>query len=108
LLHTWFEWIGGALDEQPDSIFSLTTILSLSLGTRGPANRRQISYQAGEHTDDRGLLLGMYFPAAGENWNSLQDGKWFPEISDEPHGRYLTFWVSKGGDSVKILMISGF
>jgi hypothetical protein len=88
---------------------ALTTILSLLAGRTHAqqTNPTDKFTKAGEHTDDRGLLLGMYFPAAGENWNSLQDGKWVPEISDAPHGQYLTFWVSKGGDSVKIQMISG-
>lgn len=92
---------------------ALTTILSLLAGRMqaqqtGPAGKPT---KASEHTDDRGLLLGVYFPAAGTNWDSVSnpspDMKWVPEISDEPHGQYLTFWVSKSGDSVKIQIIKG-
>jgi len=59
-----------------------------------------------EHSEDRGLLLGMYFPVDG-SWDYLQSGTWVPEISGEPHGQYLTLWVSKTGDSVKVQAVKG-
>ncbi len=57
-----------------------------------------------------GLLLGMYFPETA-SWDDLNNDaveqKWVPEISMEPQGRYLTFWISKTGDVVNIQAVEG-
>src|SRR5215467_508872 len=61
--------------------------------------------------EDRGLLLGMYFTNAA-TWDelaSLSTGseKWTPGISKEPHGKYLTLWISRSGNAVKIQPVEG-
>jgi len=59
---------------------------------------------------DVGLLLGLYFPK-NVTWNMLQnaggDEKWVPEISLQPHGTYLTFWISRRSGSMTIKPIVG-
>src|SRR5277367_4657061 len=62
-----------------------------------------------EHAADSGLLLGLYLPngAGWDNVDNLGPGdKWVPDISAEPHGRYLTMWVSKSGGTLKIQAIN--
>jgi hypothetical protein len=57
-----------------------------------------------------GLLQGLYFPedAGWDNVDNLGGGnKWVPEISAQPHGRYLTIWVSKSGSTIKVQAING-
>jgi hypothetical protein len=65
---------------------------------------------AAEHAGDRGLLLGIYFPKSA-SWDNLQnagpDEKWVPDISMKPHGKYLTFWISRSGGTVKIQTTEG-
>jgi hypothetical protein len=70
----------------------------------------QKSAVAPEHASDAGLLLGLYFPNIA-NWDDLQrtgvDSKWVPEISKEPHGKYLTFWISRSAGTAKIQSVEG-
>jgi hypothetical protein len=65
---------------------------------------------APEHAADAGLLLGLYFPNIA-NWDDLRnagsDTKWVPEISREPHGKYLTFWISRSAGTIKIQPVEG-
>jgi len=61
-------------------------------------------------SDDRGLLLGMYFPNSA-TWEMLRnagtENKWVPEISLQPHGKYLTFWISRRKGEVTIKPVEG-
>lgn len=63
-----------------------------------------------DHGGDRGLLLGIYFPD-GVSWNDIATAspneKWVPEISDQIHGQYLTFWITKTRRGEKIEAIQG-
>jgi hypothetical protein len=65
---------------------------------------------AADHAGDRGLLLGIYFPTSA-SWDNLPnagpDEKWVPDISIEPHGQYLTFWISRSGNTVKVQATEG-
>jgi hypothetical protein len=64
---------------------------------------------ASEQAADRGLLLGIYLPN-GASWDDLRNDvrdKWVPAISTDQHGKYLTFWISRSGGSVKIQAIEG-
>jgi hypothetical protein len=76
-----------------------------------PVAAANIPAVASEHAADRGLLLGIYLPNAA-TWDDLRDEvrdqKWVPDVSMEPQGKYLTFWISRsGGGSVKIQAIEG-
>jgi hypothetical protein len=80
-----------------------------------PAQRASPEKQAtvaNARTEEIGLLLGIYFPNAA-SWDNLtsfsasDDTKWVPDISAEPHGHYLTFWISRRGDALKIQAIDG-
>jgi hypothetical protein len=87
-------------------LFLFSAVLCLSAASspaqQPPATNAQPNAQ--EHSEDRGLLLGLYFPIE-PGWSDLQSEMWVSEISDEPHGQYLTLWVSKTGESVKIQAI---
>jgi hypothetical protein len=93
--------------------FLLYLVIFCLTAARAPAQQAapQKKPAAGaEHSDDRGVLLGVYFPE-GASWEDMRfdtsDQKWVPDISKEPHGQYLTFWVSKSGGVVKIQATEG-
>ena len=90
------------------AVFCLTHVCS-SAPQSPPQKKATV---AATSLDEGGLLLGMYFPSAA-SWDDLthlstnDDTKWAPGISAEPHGRYLTFWISRHGDTLKIQAIDG-
>jgi hypothetical protein len=61
-------------------------------------------------SNDRGLLLGMYFPKDATHdflRNAGTENHWISEISPEPHGSYITFWISRRNGEVTIKPIEG-
>jgi hypothetical protein len=60
------------------------------------------------HVNDRGLLLGVYFPNdPNVSWNDLTAEKWVPDVSSEPRGQFLTFWIARTGETVSIQAVDG-
>jgi hypothetical protein len=60
------------------------------------------------HANDRGLLLGVYFPNdPNVRWNNLGAETWFLDLSSEPQGQYLTFWISRVDKTVNIQAVKG-
>ena len=99
--------------------FRISTVILISVVVLCLAAGRADAQQAGpvrssavvaEHAGDRGLLLGMYFPKDA-SWDQLRnagpDEKYVPDISMEPHGQYMTFWIARSGGAVKIQAIEG-
>src|SRR5215469_6938014 len=92
----------------------LVSLGALCLGLAGVTAQQSAPARkpaVGTVADDRGLLLGIYFPnrATLENLTSLKEGdqKWVPDISTKPHGKYLTVWISRSGNAVKIQTVEG-
>ena len=92
-------------------LWILIALVSLGNADAQQLGTAKIPAVASEHATDRGLLLGIYLPNEA-SWddlrNEVQDQKWVPDISMDPQGKYLTFWISRsGGGSVKIQAIEG-
>ena len=70
--------------------------------------RPQSQEDQSSHANDRGLLLGVYFPNdPNVSWNDLTAEKWVPDLSSEPRGQFLTFWISRTGGTVNIQAVDG-
>jgi hypothetical protein len=91
------------------SRLSFWLLLALLSGTPPPTSAQQ-KEAVTQVSTNRGLLLGMYFPksATPEVLQSAgTENKWVPEISTEPQGTYLTFWISRRNGEVTIKPIEG-
>ncbi len=62
---------------------------------------------------DSGLLLGLYI-SVSMSWDDARRGSvrgeefWTPEISGPtPHGKYVTFWISRIGSVIEIRAVDG-
>jgi hypothetical protein len=92
-------------------LWILIALVSLGSADAQQLGTAKIPAVASEPAADRGLLLGIYFPN-GATWDDLrnydaQKQKWVPDVSMDPQGKYLTFWISRSGGSVKIQAIEG-
>jgi len=80
---------------------------ALQTSTQPQPSKKEPDAQA---SDDRGLLLGMYFPNSA-TWEMLRnaglESKWVSDISPKPHGKYLTFWIFRQKGEVKIRSMEG-
>ena len=87
-------------------VFLLLTVLpGITLQTS--AQQKPNKLEADESSDDRGLLLGVYFPE-GATWQMLQNaGPLYPDVSPEPHVRYLTFWIFRHQGEATIRSMQG-
>lgn len=82
-------------------LWILIALVSLGSADAQQLGTAKIPAVASEPAADRGLLLGIYFPN-GATWDDLrnydaQKQKWVPDVSMDPQGKYLTFWISRSG-----------
>jgi hypothetical protein len=62
-----------------------------------------------QSTDDRGLLLGVYF-SKSVSWEMIQNATQqtlAPDLFSDPQGTYLTFWIARIHGELKVHIVAG-